>query len=74
MFGSGSYAGRSNVRNVHSPGLGRINIAVRVDNQTFVTARGDRISRPPGRRPQQGRLGGPYPQLDEVGEQSVHGF
>ena len=54
--------------------LGRTNIAVRVDTHTFVTARGDRISRPPGRRPQQGRLGGPYPRLDEVGEQSVHGF
>ena len=39
----------------------------RVDNHTFVTAKGDRISRPPRRRPQQGRLGRPYPQLDEVG-------
>ena len=56
------------------PGLGRINIAVRVDNQTFVTARGDRISRPPRRRSQQGRLGGPYPRLDKVGKQLVHGF
>ena len=54
--------------------LERTNIAVRVDTHTFVTARGDRISRPPGRRPQQGRIGGPYPRLDEVGEQSVHGF
>ena len=56
------------------PVLGRTNIAVRVDTHTFVTARGDRISRPPGRRPQQGRIGGPYPRVDEVGEQSVHGF
>ena len=62
------------MRDVHSPGLGRTNIAVRVDNQTFVTARGDRTSRPPGRGPQQGRIGGPYLRLDEVGEQSVHGF
>ena len=54
--------------------LGRTNIAVRVDTHTFVTARGDRISRPPGRRPQQGRIGGLYPRVDEVGEQSVHGF
>ena len=54
--------------------LGRINIVVRVDTHTFVTTRGDRISRPPGRRPQQGRIGGPYPRFDEVGEQSVHDF
>ena len=39
----------------------------RVDNHMFVTARGDRISRPPGQRPQQGRIGRPYLRLDEVG-------
>ena len=35
---------------------------------TFVTTRGDQISRPHGRRPQQGRIGGPYPRIDEVSE------
>ena len=30
---------------------------------TFVTMRGDQIS-----RPQQGRIGGPYPRIDEVSE------
>ena len=35
---------------------------------TFVTMRGDQISRPHGRRPQQGRIGGPYPRIDEVSE------
>ena len=35
---------------------------------TFVTKRGDQISRPHGRRPQQGRIGGPYPKIDEVSE------
>ena len=30
---------------------------------TFVTTRGDQIS-----RPQQGRIGGPYPRIDEVSE------
>ena len=35
---------------------------------TFVTSRGDQISRPHGRRPQQGRIGGPYPRIDEVSE------
>ena len=29
----------------------------------FVTTRGDQISRPP-----QGRIGGPYPRIDEVSE------
>ena len=33
---------------------------------TFVTTRGDCISRPHGRRPQQGWIGGPYPKIDEV--------
>ena len=32
----------------------------------FVTSRGDQISRPHGRRPQQGWIGGPYPRIDEV--------
>ena len=40
----------------------------RVDNHMFITTRGDCISRPPRRHPQQGRLGGPYLWLDEVGE------
>ena len=35
---------------------------------TFVTTRGDQISRPHGRRPQYGRIGGPYPKIDEVSE------
>ena len=35
---------------------------------TFVTMRGDQISRPHGCRPQQGRIGGPYPRIDEVSE------
>ena len=35
---------------------------------TFVTTRGDQISRPHGRRPQQGQIGGPYPRIDEVSE------
>ena len=34
----------------------------------FVTTRGDQISRPHGRRPQNGRIGGPYPRIDEVSE------
>ena len=34
----------------------------------FVTTRGDQISRPHGRRPQHGRIGGPYPKVDEVSE------
>ena len=34
----------------------------------FVTTRGDQISRPHGRRPQQGRIGGPYPRINEVSE------
>ena len=33
---------------------------------TFVTMRGDQISRPHGRRPQHGRIGGTYPKIDEV--------
>ena len=32
----------------------------------FVTTRGDQISHPHGRRPQHGRIGGPYPKIDEV--------
>ena len=32
----------------------------------FVTTRGDQISRPHGRRPQQGWIWGPYPRIDEV--------
>ena len=44
-------------------------------NGVFVTTRGDRISRPHGRRPPQGRLGAtPYPSVQEVGEQSELGF
>ena len=35
---------------------------------TFVTTRGDQISRPHGCRPPQGRIGGPYPKIDEVSE------
>ena len=35
---------------------------------TFVTKRGDQISRPHGRCPQQGWIGGPYPRIDEVSE------
>ena len=46
----------------------------RVDSHSFVTARGDQISWPPGHHPQQGRIGGAYPRLDEVGEQCVLGF
>ena len=34
----------------------------------FVTTRGDQISRPHGHCPQQGRIGGPYPRIDEVSE------
>ena len=33
---------------------------------TFVTTRGNLISRPHGRCPPQGRIGGPYPRIDEV--------
>ena len=35
---------------------------------TFVTTRGDQISRPHGRRPQQGQIGGPYPRINEVSD------
>ena len=35
---------------------------------TFVTSRGNHISRPHGCRPQQGCIGGPYPRIDEVSE------
>ena len=35
---------------------------------TFVTIRGDHISRPHGCHPPQGRIGGPYPKIDEVSE------
>ena len=46
-----------------------------MEGNTFVTTRGDRISLAFGRRPTVGRTGsGPYPRVDEVGEQSVHGF
>ena len=34
----------------------------------FVTMRGDQISCPHGRRPPHGRIGGPYPRIDEVSE------
>ena len=34
----------------------------------FITMRGDQISRPHGRHPQHGRIGGPYPKIDEVSE------
>ena len=34
----------------------------------FVTTRGDQISRPHGRHPQQGRIGGPYARIDEVSD------
>ena len=34
----------------------------------FITTRGDKISRPHGRHPQQGRIGGPHPRIDEVSE------
>ena len=34
----------------------------------FVTMRGDHISRPHGRRPPHGRIGGPYPKIDEVSD------
>ena len=32
----------------------------------FVTSRGDQISHPHGRHPQQGQIGGPYPRIDKV--------
>ena len=35
---------------------------------TFVTTRSDQISHPHGRRPQHGRIGGPYPKIDEVSD------
>ena len=35
---------------------------------TFVTTRGNQISRPHGRRPPHGRIGGPYPKIDEVSD------
>ena len=35
---------------------------------TFVTTRGDQISRLHGHRPPQGRIGGSYPRIDEVSE------
>ena len=34
----------------------------------FVTTRGDQISRPHRHHPPQGRIGGPYPKIDEVSE------
>ena len=33
---------------------------------TFVTTRGDQISRPHERRPPQGQIRGPYPKIDKV--------
>ena len=52
--------------------LGRLSRAVQEGGEmrgnTFVTSRGDHISRLHGRRPQQGRIGGPYPRIDEVSE------
>ena len=39
---------------------------------TFVTTRGDQISRPHGHRPPQGRIGGPYPKVDEVSDGGTH--
>ena len=37
-------------------------------NGVFITSRGDRISRPHGRRPAQGHTGpSPYPTVQEVG-------
>ena len=35
---------------------------------TFVTTRGDQISRAHGRHPQQGQIGGSYPKIDKVSE------
>ena len=35
---------------------------------TFVTTRGDQISRPHGRHPPHGRIRGLYPKIDEVSE------
>ena len=44
-------------------------------DNVFVTLSGDRISRPHGRHPPQGRLGAtPYPSVQEVGEQLELGF
>ena len=44
-------------------------------DNVFVMLLGDRISRPHGHRPPQGRLGAtPYPSVQEVGEQSELGF
>ena len=46
-----------------------------IRDNVFVTLLGDRISRPHGRRPLQGRLGAtPYPSVQEVGEQLELGF
>ena len=35
---------------------------------TFVTSRGDQISRPHGHHPQQGQISGTYPKIDKVSE------
>ena len=35
---------------------------------TFVTTRGDQISRPHGRCPPHSQIGGPYPKIDEVSD------
>ena len=46
-----------------------------VNGQVFVTTRGDRIGRSPGRRPAMSRIGaGSYPRLDEVSEGIEIGF
>ena len=52
--------------------LGRSAQAIQEEGEmrgnTFVTMRGDHISRPHRCRPPQGRIGGSYPRIDEVSE------
>ena len=52
--------------------LGRLARAIQeggeMRSNMFVTTRDDQISRPHGRQPQHGRIGGPYPKIDEVSE------
>ena len=52
--------------------LGRLAQAIQeggeMRSNMFVTTRDDQISRPHGRQPQHGRIGGPYPKIDEVSE------
>ena len=52
--------------------LGRLSRSVQEGGEmrgnTFITTRGDQISRPHGRHPQHGQIGGPYPKIDEVSE------